>query len=143
MQGQVLALARELRELGHHAMVLAPVDRDPAGRAHPLHASAGLEADNVVRLGRSVRVRANGSVAPVALGVSASIRALAALRVGQFDVLHLHEPLAPGASYACLSIARLPKVGTFHRSGGSVLYSLLEPLARALRGPVANSMRRF
>jgi phosphatidylinositol alpha-mannosyltransferase len=90
--------------------------------------------ENLVGLGRSVRVRANGSIAPVALGPTASIRALSALRVGQFDVLHLHEPLAPGASYACLAIAHLPKVGTFHRSGESIFYSVLGPLARGLAG---------
>ena len=54
-----------------------------------------------------------------------------ALRVGQFDVLHLHEPLAPGASYACLWLSGPAKVGTFHRSGDSALYSVLGPLARA------------
>jgi phosphatidylinositol alpha-mannosyltransferase len=47
-------------------------------------------------------------------------------------VLHLHEPLAPGASYACLCVGQPAKVGTFHRSGGSAFYSALGPLARAL-----------
>jgi phosphatidylinositol alpha-mannosyltransferase len=132
VQGQVLALARELRVLGHHATVLAPIDRDRSRRVHTVYATSRPdETENLVGLGRSVRVRANGSVAPVALGPTASIRALAALRVGQFDVLHLHEPLAPGASYACLWLSGPAKVGTFHRSGESVLYSVLGPLARA------------
>ncbi len=122
VQGQVLGLARELRALGHHATVLAPLDR------------AFVDAENVVGLGRSVRIRANGSVAPIALGPTASFRALAALRAGRFDALHLHEPLAPGASYACLAFAHLPKVGTFHRSGESMFYSLLGPPARGLVG---------
>ena len=124
-----MALARELRVLGHHVTVLAPLDRDRSG--HALYASAREdEAENLVGLGRSVRVRSNGSIAPIALGPTASVRAIAALRVGQFDVLHLHEPLAPGASYACLCMSRPVKVGTFHRSGESALYSLLRPLAR-------------
>ncbi len=128
----MLALARELRVLGHHATVLAPLD---AGiTSDGTQEGTGTSSEHVVGLGRSVRVRANGSVAPVALGLTASVRALAALRVGQFDVLHLHEPLAPGASYACLCAGGPAKVGTFHRSGGSVLYSVLGPLARALAG---------
>ncbi len=94
----------------------------------------GDEDHSVVGLGRSVRVRANGSVAPVALGPAASVRAVMALRVGRFDVLHLHEPLAPGASYACLALGQPAKVGTFHRSGQSVFYSVLGPLARGLAG---------
>ncbi len=57
-----------------------------------------------------------------------------ALRAGHFDVLHLHEPLAPGASYACLAVGQPAKVGTFHRSGASIFYSVLGPLARGLAG---------
>jgi phosphatidylinositol alpha-mannosyltransferase len=115
----VLGLARELGRLGHEATILAPLDA-PSANSH------------VVGLGRSLPVRANGSVAPVALGPTASVRALRALRQVRFDVVHLHEPLAPGASYALLTLSGRPMVGTFHRSGGSVLYTVLRPAARAL-----------
>jgi phosphatidylinositol alpha-mannosyltransferase len=118
-QGQVLGLARELGKLGHEATILAPLDA-PSGHEY------------VIGLGRSLPVRANGSIAPVALGPTASLRALRAVREGQFDVVHLHEPLAPGASYALLMLSGRPMAGTFHRSGGSVLYTLLRPAARAL-----------
>jgi phosphatidylinositol alpha-mannosyltransferase len=139
----VLSLARELRDLGHHATVLAPLDHRVGNQLdHQLgHRGADEksrretdEGQGIVGLGRSVRVRANGSVAPVALGPAASVRAVMALRAGHFDVLHLHEPLAPGASYACLAVRQPAKVGTFHRSGESVLYSVLGPLARGLAG---------
>jgi phosphatidylinositol alpha-mannosyltransferase len=56
---------------------------------------------------------------------------LRALRSRKFDVVHLHEPFAPGASYALLLFATSPLVGTFHRSGPSAFYNLLRPLARA------------
>jgi len=133
VQSQVVALACELRELGHRATVLAPLDTSERRDGHTGERRDG-HTDEIVGLGRSVRIRANGSIAPVALGPTASIRALAALREGQFDVLHLHEPLAPGASYACLFAGRPAKVGTFHRSGESVFYSALRPVARALAG---------
>ena len=64
VQGQVLGLARALRAEGHHAVVLAPAD----GPVAP----AGLPPGAVVRLGRSLPLPANGSVAPVALGPSQS-----------------------------------------------------------------------
>ena len=129
VQGQVLGLARELQKAGHEIAVLAPID---PGRGQGRPVQAVCEGLEVVALGRSLPVRANGSVAPVALGPGASAKALRALRAGHFDVVHLHEPLAPGASYACLAYGRWPRVGTFHRSGGSVLYTLLGPAARAL-----------
>ena len=50
-------------------------------------------------LGDSVPTAANGSVAPLAPDPSAQLRTIRALRDEAFDVLHLHEPLAPGADH--------------------------------------------
>src|ERR1019366_1835463 len=124
VQGQVVGLAAALNRAGHDAVVLAPADDDIEVR--------GLEPGGLVRLGHSVALPANGSVAPVALGPGAAHRAVRAVRQGGFDVLHLHEPLAPGPGYACLVACALPKVGTFHRAGKSIAYTLLGPVARAM-----------
>ncbi len=122
VQGQVLGLARALGALGHEALVLAPTDGPVEIR--------GLAPPDVVSLGRSVPVRANGSVAPVSLDPVAAGRAVWRLRTSAVDVVHLHEPLAPGAGYACLVLCPQPRVGTFHRAGASTAYRLLGPLAR-------------
>lgn len=123
VQGQVVGLAAALNALGHEAVVLGPSDG-------PLQ-MAGLAPGGFVALGRSLGLRANGSVAPVALGPGAAVRAVRAVRGGRFDVLHLHEPLAPGPGYACLFRCDLPMVGTFHRAGSSFAYRLFGPLVRA------------
>jgi phosphatidylinositol alpha-mannosyltransferase len=88
----------------------------------------------VVALGRSLPVRANGSVAPISLGPAGVARAVRTIRQGSVDVVHLHEPLAPGAGYGCLVACRQPKIGTFHRSGPSTAYRLLGPVARWAAG---------
>jgi phosphatidylinositol alpha-mannosyltransferase len=106
-------------------MVLAPADG-------PFDA-ADL-ASKVVVLGRSLPVPANGSVAPVSLGPVGAGRALRAIGRAGTDVVHLHEPLAPGAGYACLVACRRPLVGTFHRAGASTAYRILGPLARWAAG---------
>ena len=49
----------------------------------------------VTPLGNSVPTATNGSVAPLAPDPSAQLRTIRA-RGEAFDVLHLHEPLAPG-----------------------------------------------
>ena len=83
--------------------------------------------------GRSTSLPANGSVAPVALSPRSARRALEALRARDVDVVHVHEPFAPGLPYALLTARDVPPmVGTFHRSGASILYSALAPLARPL-----------
>jgi len=123
VQGQVLGLARSLGRLGDEVTVFAPVDR-------PEDVPDGLA---FVPTGHSVSVRANGSVAPVSLSPMAARTALSALRALEPDVVHVHEPFAPGLPYALLAARGLPPlVGTFHRSGSSAFYTLLSPVTRRL-----------
>ncbi len=121
VQGQVLGLARSLGGRGHEVTVFAPLDA-------PADAPAGIA---LVPTGHAVSVRANGSVAPVTVSPAAVRRAVRAVRSLGADVVHLHEPFAPGLPYGVLAAGRIPPVvATFHRSGASVLYTLLRPLAR-------------
>ena len=123
VQSQVLGLARSLTAVGHEVTVCAPVDR----------AEDAPRGVSFVDAGRSSSLRANGSVAPVALSPRSARRALGALRARDVDVVHVHEPFAPGLPYALLTARDVPPlVGTFHRSGGSLLYSALAPLTRPL-----------
>ena len=124
VQGQVVGLARAITELGHLAHVVAPVDG-------PLDNTGLLDLDGaVVSAGKSTNLPANGSVAPVSLSPMAWRRTLATIKGASYDVLHLHEPLAPGAGYICLSSSGLPMLGTFHRSGDSAPYRWFGALAR-------------
>lgn len=119
VQGQVLGLARSLRALGHHTRVLAPCDGPPP--------DAG-----VTPLGRSVPLASNGSVAPLAPDPSAALRTIRALRDEEFDIVHIHEPFAPGPALTAMLFADAPIVATFHRSGGSSLYTAFAPIVRRM-----------
>jgi phosphatidylinositol alpha-mannosyltransferase len=117
VQGQVLGLARALRAMGHPTRVLAPADGVPP--------DAG-----VTPLGVSVPTSANGSVAPLAPDPSAQLRTIRAIRDEGFDVLHLHEPLAPGPTMTALLVNAVPMIGTFHAAGDSASYRYGAPLLR-------------
>ncbi len=123
VQGQVVGLARALERRGHRITVFAPVESTadiPSGA-------------DLVSTGRAVSLPANGSVAPVTRSVPAVVRSLRVLRSGGFDVVHVHEPFAPGLPYALLAARHLPPVvATFHRSGRSMLYSALRPITQRL-----------
>jgi phosphatidylinositol alpha-mannosyltransferase len=118
VQAQVLGLSRELRRLGHETRVLGPCDGPPP---EPF----------VTSLGNSLPTAANGSIAPLAPDPSAALRTIRALNDERFDVLHLHEPLAPGPSITTVVMHPVPMVGTFHAAGRSTTYQMLRPaLAR-------------
>jgi phosphatidylinositol alpha-mannosyltransferase len=125
VQAQVLGLARALRARGIDARVIAPCDGPPP-------------EPGITTVGPSTRVPSNGSVAPLATGRAVARRTIDALRAFEPDVLHLHEPLAPGANHAALVGTSIPAVGTFHsaRPGRNPWYqtfrSPLRPLLRRL-----------
>lgn len=119
VQEQVLALARALRRVGVDARVLAPCDGPPPDAA-------------VTPLGNSIPTAANGSMAPVAPDVPAQLRTIRALRDEAFDVLHLHEPFAPGPTHTALVMHPAPIVATFHAAGTSASYRYLNTLVRML-----------
>jgi len=130
VQMQVLGLARALRRKGHAVRVLAPCDGPPP--------DAG-----VTPLGLSLPTAANGSVAPVAPDPACQLRTIRAMRDEGFDVIHLHEPLAPGPTTTALLTHPAPLLGTFHAAGGSLAYDLMPRavnfLARRLDDRVAVS----
>jgi phosphatidylinositol alpha-mannosyltransferase len=115
VQGQVLGLATALRGLGHQVRVLGPCDGAPP-------------EVGIIPLGKSVPTAANGSMAPVAPDPSNALRTISALRDEHFDVVHLHEPIAPGCTVTSLVCSTAPTVGTFHAAGTSAAYRWLAPL---------------
>jgi len=115
VQGQVLSLARSLRQRGIETRVLAPCDGPPPERF-------------VVPLGKSVPLATNGSVAPLAPDPSAQLRTIRALWDEDFDLVHVHEPFAPGPTVSTVLLKPAPLLGTFHAAGQSRAYQTLRPL---------------
>lgn len=119
VQAQVLGLARALRRGGHEVRVLGPCDGPPP---EPF----------VTPLGDSLPTAANGSIAPLAPDPAAALRTLRALRDEAFDVVHVHEPLAPGPALTSVTLHTAPTVGTFHAAGRSSSYRAFAPMLRRL-----------
>ncbi|MFI7021992.1 glycosyltransferase family 4 protein [Micromonospora sp. NPDC049900] len=102
VQNHVMDLAEALIGLGHEVSVLAPADEDS-----PL-------PPYVVPAGRSVPLPYNGSVARIAFGPVSTARVRRWITRGDFDVLHVHEPLTLSLSMLAVLSARGPVVATFH-----------------------------
>lgn len=104
VQAHIHDLADTLIGFGHDVSVLTPVD-DPSKL--PEYAVDG---------GRPRAIPYNGSVARLTLGVNATRRVHRWIKDGDFDVVHVHEPVAPSLSVLTCWVARGPIVATWHSS---------------------------
>ncbi|MCF4121876.1 glycosyltransferase family 4 protein [Antribacter sp. KLBMP9083] len=119
VQFHVRDLAEALLAAGHSVSVLAPATDDT-----PL-------PDFVTSAGRAVPVKYNGSVARLTFGPMTAAKVRRWLEAGEFDVLHLHEPMVPSLSMLALWQAQVPVVATFHSSlVRSRALQIAYPLAR-------------
>jgi phosphatidylinositol alpha-mannosyltransferase len=111
------ALAGELLAAGHDVRVLAPFDPDDR-RAALLHRGARPQPrelpDWLIPLGGTIGWPSNGAVSNLAVTPTAVSTMRRELRAGRFDVVHVHEPVAPTIGWDALGSTSAPLVGTFH-----------------------------
>jgi phosphatidylinositol alpha-mannosyltransferase len=111
--------AAALEARGHQVRLL--MGNDPPGQftrvLHPRVGRHGEPPANVIPVGRSVIVPANGSLPNIVLSPRSFFRIRRTLEREQFDVLHLHEPMTPAICTSVLSLAKTPIVATHHASG--------------------------
>jgi phosphatidylinositol alpha-mannosyltransferase len=125
-------LTAYFREWGHDVTIFAPAsDRVSVG-------------DEVVVMGKPRPMRVSGSVARITFAWK-SPAVKKALSDGNFDVVHLHEPLMPLLPYHFLRYSKSATVGTFHaaKDGGNRFYGYTTPFTRRwfrkLEGKIAVS----
>jgi phosphatidyl-myo-inositol alpha-mannosyltransferase len=108
-----------LRRRGHEVKVV--MGNDPPGRftrfLHPRSGRHGNLPADVIPIGRSVVVPANGSLPNIVLSPRSIGRIRQTLADERFDIVHLHEPMTPAVCVATLALARCPIVATWHAHG--------------------------
>lgn len=111
--------AKALARLGHDVRIL--VGNDPPGRLtrmlHPRTGRHGELPPEVIPIGRSVIVPANGSLPNIVLSPASFPRMKRVLAEERFDVLHLHEPMTPAICVEALALAECAVVATWHAAG--------------------------
>ncbi|MGZ8665922.1 MAG: glycosyltransferase [Solirubrobacterales bacterium] len=135
MNRHVEALAEELIGRGDHVRVIAPFDPPDrlSKRLHRAPAEPREVPDYLIPVGRTVGIGANGAVSnlsPFPEGVTATRRAL---RQGGFDVIHVHEPIAPVVGWDTALHSETPVVGTFHAYSTKVVPNYVANLLGARR----------
>lgn len=98
-------LSRQLRRRDIDVTILAP------------SSSSDVAEPGLVSLGSITQIPINGSIARTTISPAVIENVCALLAKKQFDVIHLHEPLAPMLPLSVLNVSPSPNVGTFHASG--------------------------
>jgi phosphatidyl-myo-inositol alpha-mannosyltransferase len=121
----VRAQARALRARGHDVSVFGP-------------ASAPLR-EGERALSPAVTISLGGTESGLGVSPFAARRVASLFRRERFDVVHVHEPLAPLLPWLALRAASAPLVGTFHvhREAGHRLYRFARPLLARLMARIA------
>ena len=132
VQFHVRDLAEHLIGQGHDVSVLAPADSETELPHY------------VTSAGRATAVRYNGSVARLNFGPVTASKVGKWLDAGEFDVLHLHEPVTPSVSVLALMAAEGPIVATFHTSmlrsrTMQTAYPIIRPSLEKIAGRIAVS----
>ncbi len=130
----IAALEREFSRRGHWVRLLAPSSRS----------AQEMGRDDVLVVGRPWPVPAGGSIARITLSLRLAARVKTILNECAFDIVHLHEPLAPALPITVLRCSNSINVGTFHAFSGSNLgYNygrrILNRWFRRLHGKIAVS----
>ena len=133
VQVHIKELAENFIEKGHHVSVIAPVSDE-----------SSVTEEWLVNAGRPISVPFNGAVAKVLFGPLATSRVRQWITQGEFDVLHIHEPVVPSLSLLACWSAEGPMVATFHASSPkqkalSAVGPILEPVLEKLGARIAVS----
>ena len=135
VQAHVADLARTLIALGHHVSVLAPGTTPRVPPISPISWSRPAAACRFPTTARSPGCRS----APCRY---TKVRRW--IRAGRFDVLHVHEPVAPSLSFLALMVADGPIVATFHTANPrsrmlNAFQGVLQPFMEKITGRIAVS----
>jgi len=132
VRSHVADLAATLIERGYLVSVLAPTDEPE------------FLPDFVADGGAPIAVPYNGSIARLSFGIKATRRVRQWIREGNFDVVHIHEPVAPSLSLLACWAGQGPMVATWHSSSDrsrilSAGYYIAQTAMEKIRGRIAVS----
>ncbi|SVD39099.1 uncharacterized protein METZ01_LOCUS391953, partial [marine metagenome] len=101
-------LGQHLVKAGHEIKVIAPLSGPPPTTDKEL-----------IPMGRSFPVPSGGSTARISLSIWLEPTIKRLLKEESFDIIHIHEPLAPVLPLSILHLSQTVNVGTFHAFHGS------------------------
>jgi|WetSurMetagenome_2_1015567.scaffolds.fasta_scaffold147300_1 phosphatidyl-myo-inositol alpha-mannosyltransferase len=108
--------------MGHVVKIIAPASGTVTGYG-----------DRFIAIGTPRPIPTSGSIARITISLNLTNKVKAVLEKEKFDVVHLHEPLAPTLCFTVLRLSRSLNIGTFHATESKPSYRWTKPfLVRGL-----------
>ncbi len=108
LSGDVHFAAVEFAKMGYDVKLITSHVAEPHNIRHSEH---GFE---IIRLGRSIPVIANGSLAKISFAFNLGTQVKRMIREHEFDVIHIHCPLTPLLPLLVQRYADCPIIGHLH-----------------------------
>ncbi len=114
--GHISQLSSHLLDKGHEVKILAPCSKKPLD-------------PNVIPIGTPIPIPSGDSIARITLSLTLSRTVKKELKKGNFDIVHLHEPLTPVLPLFVLENSNSINIGTFHAYHGEAkAYKLFQKI---------------
>ena len=105
----ISCLADNFTRMGHNVKIVTPHSN--------VHDAP--DRDDIITVGRPFPIPMAGSVARITLSPRLAPKVKKILMEGNFDVVHIHEPLASALPITFLRFSKAVNIGTFHAYHGS------------------------
>lgn len=103
--------------MGHMVKIIAPASGPITGYG-----------DRFIAIGKPRPVPTSGSIARITISLNLANKVKEALEKEKFDIIHLHEPLAPTLCTTVLRLSKAINIGTFHATESRPSYRWSKPL---------------
>jgi phosphatidyl-myo-inositol alpha-mannosyltransferase len=113
----IISLENHLTRMGHTVKIIAPASKPVEGYG-----------DRFIAIGTPRPVPTSGSIARITISLNLTDKVKTVLESENFDIIHLHEPLAPTLCITVLRLSKTVNIGTFHASESRPSYRWTKPI---------------
>jgi phosphatidyl-myo-inositol alpha-mannosyltransferase len=113
----IQSLEYHFTRMGHEVKIIAPASSPVTGYG-----------DRFIAIGKPRAIPTSGSIARITISFTLANKVREVLDTEKFDIVHLHEPLAPTLCTTVLRLSRSCNIGTFHAAESRPSYRWTKPL---------------
>jgi phosphatidylinositol alpha-mannosyltransferase len=112
----IASLEYHFTRMGHEVKIIAPASSPVAGYE-----------GRFIAIGKPRAIPTSGSIARITISFTLANKVREVLEAEKFDIVHLHEPLAPTLCTTVLRLSRSCNIGTFHAAEARPSYRWTKP----------------